>query len=112
MQQALPCLLFARHPVTLILKGGTNTEMAPQVDYVLNVLIPILKENIGIDIELNLIRRGFYPKGGGELQLHVTPIKDHLNPICLMDRGQLVSLHIRSFVAGSIPLNVMIDIVG
>jgi RNA 3'-terminal phosphate cyclase (ATP) len=108
MQQALPCLLFAHHPVTLILKGGTNTEMAPQVDYILDVLIPTLKQKIGIDIKLDLIRRGFYPRGGGELRLHVTPIEDHLNPICLVERGQLVSLHIRSFVAGSVPLHVMI----
>ena len=33
IQAALPCLLFANGPTRLLLKGGTNAEMAPQIDY-------------------------------------------------------------------------------
>ena len=33
IQATLPVLLFADGPVHLTLKGGTNADMAPQVDY-------------------------------------------------------------------------------
>jgi RNA 3'-terminal phosphate cyclase (ATP) len=108
VQQALPCLLFTYGHPMVKLKGGTNAEMAPQVDYVLHVLQPILKDHFGINMTLEVVRRGYFPKGGGEIYLQVTPIKEPLHPISLMDRGQLVSVHVRSFVAGSIPLHVML----
>ena len=37
MQAALPCLLFSNAPTELSLRGGTNAEMAPQVDYTMMV---------------------------------------------------------------------------
>lgn len=37
MQVAMPCVLFAASPSELRLKGGTNAEMAPQIDYTLMV---------------------------------------------------------------------------
>lgn len=33
MQVSMPCVLFAACPSELRLKGGTNAEMAPQIDY-------------------------------------------------------------------------------
>lgn len=38
MQSALPCMLYARGPVSLCLKGGTNADMAPQIDFQAMVL--------------------------------------------------------------------------
>ena len=37
LQAALPPLLFAARPSTVILKGGTNADMAPPIDYTLKV---------------------------------------------------------------------------
>lgn len=37
MQAALPCLLFSNAPTELSLRGGTNAEMAPQIDYTMMV---------------------------------------------------------------------------
>ena len=37
MQLALPCLLFAPAKSKLILKGGTNAEMAPPIEYMTDV---------------------------------------------------------------------------
>ena len=37
MQLALPCLLYAPETSKLILKGGTNAEMAPPIDYMTDV---------------------------------------------------------------------------
>lgn len=38
IQTSLPCLLFAPGRSTLVLTGGTNAEMAPQVDYTTMVI--------------------------------------------------------------------------
>ena len=37
MQLALPCLLYAPAASKLILRGGTNAEMAPPVDFMTDV---------------------------------------------------------------------------
>lgn len=37
MQVAMPCVLFAASPSELHFKGGTNAEMAPQIDYTVMV---------------------------------------------------------------------------
>ena len=33
MQISIPCLLFANATSNLVVKGGTNAEMAPPIDY-------------------------------------------------------------------------------
>lgn len=37
LQVAFPCLLFAPEPTSLVLKGGTNADMAPPIDYFVKV---------------------------------------------------------------------------
>lgn len=37
MQAAMPCLLFAPGACEVVLRGGTNADMAPQIDYTLMV---------------------------------------------------------------------------
>jgi len=37
MQAALPCMLFARGPTRLQLRGGTNAAFAPTIDYFMRV---------------------------------------------------------------------------
>jgi RNA 3'-terminal phosphate cyclase (ATP) len=49
--------------------------------------------------------RGYFPKGGGHVVMTTTPVKQ-LKPINLVDRGAVVSVHCRAFVAGTIPLQV------
>lgn len=73
-QSAVPCLLFAAasSDITsnnektassdLVLKGGTDASMAPPVGYMHDVLIPTLAAQLGIDIGLDVERRGFFPK--------------------------------------------------
>ncbi|TNN36613.1 RNA 3'-terminal phosphate cyclase [Liparis tanakae] len=38
LQVALPCALFSDSSSQLVLKGGTNAEMAPQIDYTVKVV--------------------------------------------------------------------------
>ncbi|MBS7628084.1 RNA 3'-terminal phosphate cyclase, partial [Candidatus Bathyarchaeota archaeon] len=64
LQALMPIMAFAPGPVSIRLKGGTNNPMAPPFEFLKEVLLPVLKR-MGFEAELRLIRRGFYPRGGG-----------------------------------------------
>lgn len=104
LQVALPCIYFTNSEVTLTLRGGTNAEMAPQIDYTTEVFRPIL-EKFDATFDFDLKKRGYFPKGGGEVSIHTTPIKC-LNPITLLDRGDIKTISGWSFVAGTLPIHM------
>lgn len=67
----LPCL-FAPGKVTLKVKGGTCGEWQAPVDYLQDVLLPQLQRFVE-KIKLKILKRGYYPKGGGEVSLEISP---------------------------------------
>ena len=101
-QSALPVLLFADAPSSVRLIGGTDASMAPPVDFLCSVLLPTLRERMGLQATAVLGARGFYPRGGGHLTLNVTPLSPHtpLPPLLLTERGEVVSVRISAFAAG------------
>lgn len=107
MQISLPCALFAQGPSELCLKGGTNAEMAPQIDYTIKVLKPIA-ERFGVQFDCDLRMRGYYPKGGGEVVVKVNPVKE-LSPINMTERGNITKIYGRAFVAGVLPFKLAKD---
>jgi RNA 3'-terminal phosphate cyclase (ATP) len=64
LQTLMPILAFAPGRVQLEITGGTDVRWSPPIDYLRLVTLPILKK-IGYRGELELVRRGHYPKGGG-----------------------------------------------
>ncbi|KJE89346.1 RNA 3'-phosphate cyclase [Capsaspora owczarzaki ATCC 30864] len=100
VQIALPCALFAPGQVALKLTGGTNAEMAPQVDYTVQIFRPIA-QRFGFALDLEIRRRGYFPRGGGEIALTVKPIKQ-LNAVTLTQRGTVTRITGRAFVAGTL----------
>ncbi|KAK7889159.1 hypothetical protein WMY93_024719 [Mugilogobius chulae] len=107
MQVALPCALYAHGNTQLCLKGGTNAEMAPQIDYTVKIFKPIV-EKFGVNFDCDIKMRGFYPKGGGEVQVTVNPVKELL-PVVLTDRGTITKIYGRAFVAGVLPFKLAKD---
>lgn len=105
LQTTLPCLFFTPGRSEGIFRGGTNAIQAPQVDYTLQVLKPVLEEQAGLRFTLEVVRRGYYPRGGGEVRVIVDPV-EHVRPITMVEPGEVVSITVRSFVAGSIPFHV------
>jgi RNA 3'-terminal phosphate cyclase (ATP) len=67
----LPCL-FAPGKVTLKIKGGTCGKWQASVYYLQNILLPHLQRFVE-KIELKVIKKGYYPKGGGEVHLMINP---------------------------------------
>jgi len=67
----LPCL-FAPGRITIKITGGTCGKWQASVDYLQNILLPHLQK-FAEKIELKILKRGYYPKGGGEVQLSIMP---------------------------------------
>ena len=75
--------VFSDGPVNLMVKGGTDVRWSPMFDYFNNVTIPLLK-SIGYHIDLQLVQRGHYPKGGGIVNIQIHPI-NKFKPFKLVD---------------------------
>jgi RNA 3'-terminal phosphate cyclase (ATP) len=68
------------------------------------VFTPIA-EKLGVRTECEVMRRGYYPKGNGEVYLKIHPVKE-LNPINIVDFGDLKRINGRAFVAGHLPIEI------
>lgn len=90
LQSLMPAASFSPQPISAEVKGGTNNPMAPPIDYVQQVLLPMVSR-MGYKGRITLLRRGFYPKGGGIVRLAAEPIKN-LNPLNLTDLGKVLRI--------------------
>jgi RNA 3'-terminal phosphate cyclase (ATP) len=64
LQAVLVPLAVARGASRVTLTGGTHVPWSPPIDYLREILLPNLAQ-IGIEARLEVVRWGFYPKGGG-----------------------------------------------
>jgi RNA 3'-terminal phosphate cyclase (ATP) len=87
VQTLLPALLIAPHPITATVRGGTHNPMAPSLDFLIEVFVPMVAA-MGGEVELACQRHGFAPAGGGEVRLACAPRP--LHPIELMEAGPVV----------------------
>lgn len=106
LQAALPCALFSPTECHFHLTGGTDASFAPQYNYWYAVFRPTLQTQCGLSddqIQADVTRRGFFPKGGGKVQVRVKPLTQPLRPVQLTERGTVTDIFIRTFHAGAIP---------
>jgi len=87
LQALMPAAAFSSGSTELEITGGTDVRWSPTIDYVRFVILPILSR-LGYSAELNVIRRGHYPKGGGKVWMKVQPCKG-LTPILLTERSDI-----------------------
>ncbi len=86
----LPPLLFAPQPSTIVISGGTQVPFSPPVHYVADIFLPML-EKMGAKVSVELKKWGWYPKGGGQINVHINPV-DRLLPCNFTKRGLLQKL--------------------
>jgi len=72
LQSLLPALACGPTPSTLTLTGGTDVPFSPPFDYFAQVFAPALAR-LGPRLDVHLSQRGFYPKGGGEIEVAIRP---------------------------------------
>ena len=74
LQVLIPVVAISHKKLSLIIKGGTDVLWSPSMDYTQYVLKEAYSR-IGINFSIKLTKRGYYPKGGGEIKLEVYPSK-------------------------------------
>jgi RNA 3'-terminal phosphate cyclase (ATP) len=112
LQTVLPALLTASIPSTVRITGGTHNKACPPVDFLQRAYLPLV-ERMGPTVQLDLVRHGFYPRGGGEILARVTP-SARLTAITLNDRGARTGGYAEAYISG-IPMHVAsreLEIVG
>jgi len=88
LQTLLPVMAFSHSPVEVELIGGTDVPWSPPIDYVRYVLLPHLSK-LGYEVNLTLVRRGHYPKGGGLVKVRTVNQPRGFNAIVLDRRGDV-----------------------
>lgn len=82
LQMLLLPILVGPHSVKIKIKGGaTDTFFSPTIDYFRYVFLPMLEKIIMLlpsrrdaELRVDILRRGFYPKGGAEVGNYISPI--------------------------------------
>ncbi|KAJ7929341.1 RNA 3'-terminal phosphate cyclase domain-containing protein [Mycena leptocephala] len=104
LQISLPILLFTPSavPSTLTLKGGTNATLAPQIDYIQHVFLPFATRHFGLKVDVDVRKRGYFPKGGGEVHVTVFPGVDgaKLTSASVLERGAVTRIGGIAHLAG------------
>lgn len=72
LQTVLPPLMIARAPSVVTLEGGTHNKHAPPFDFLQKAFLPLVNRT-GPHVSLELERYGFYPPGGGRINVYVEP---------------------------------------
>ncbi|NIB99149.1 RNA 3'-terminal phosphate cyclase [Halobacterium sp. R2-5] len=85
----LPAAVALDESFTARLEGGTDAKWAPPFDYFRHVKLPVLEAH-GLEADVDLDRRGFYPRGGGKATLTIEP--STLDSFDLTERGERESL--------------------
>lgn len=97
LQTVLMPLLLADAPSRLVLEGGTHNMMAPPFEFIDRVFLPIINR-MGPQVSARLTRHGFFPRGGGRIEIDIVPSK--LSSLDCLDRGALNSVSATALFAG------------
>lgn len=97
LQTILLPLALAGETSTVQIEGGTHNPAAPPFDFLQQAFLPLLRR-MGAEVELELLRPGFYPAGGGRIRATIAPAK-RLGRLELTRRGEIVTRCARAVVA-------------
>ena len=87
LQALLPAMAFTGGSFEIT--GGTDVPWSPPVDYLKNVTLYALGK-MGLQAELEIRRRGHYPKGGGLVVGKVEPWEER-KPLVALEWGKIES---------------------
>ena len=102
LQTVLPPLLMGAEPSSVEIIGGTHNRGSPPFDFLERAFVPQL-QRMGADITLQILRYGFYPRGGGQIRCEIRPAR--LLPLQLHERGALEQISADAYIA-ALPMNI------
>ncbi|MBW2987237.1 RNA 3'-terminal phosphate cyclase [Candidatus Woesearchaeota archaeon] len=107
LQAILLPLSFGSRSCTISLIGGTDAAWSQPFDYMKEVYFPHLYKFVK-KLDIKLLRRGYFPKGGGKIELSVSPkfkrkdfsdfsdfvkeVHQNVPRIDLMERGKIIQI--------------------
>ena len=94
-------LALAGTPSDVTITGGTHVPHAPMVDYLEQVYAEVIAAH-GLAVAIASPRAGFFPRGGGALQLAIEP-SSLSRPVTLTERGALRSITAHVITSGLPP---------
>jgi RNA 3'-terminal phosphate cyclase (ATP) len=84
----IPIGLFSKRASSFKIRGGLFQDFAPSFFHLKYVVVPLLRM-MGAEIEIKMVRPGFVPKGGGEMEVKIRPLDGPLSPLMLAEPGAM-----------------------
>jgi len=103
LQTLTPFLIFTDREVKIEIIGGTAGMGSPTIEYTKYVTFSLL-EKMGVKVDIVIKRQGFYPRGGGKVEVIFHPTSE-LKGVKITERGRIEKLRGIS-ICGSLPLSV------
>lgn len=78
LQSIMPVAAYSSGRTELRITGGTDVAWSPSIDYIEKVTLKALSK-MGYKARIDIIERGYYPKGGGTINIVIEPsdLKGH-----------------------------------
>lgn len=86
-----PLALFATGQSVYTIQGGLFQDYAPSAFHFKYVLLPLLRE-MGVQAELEIVRPGYVPQGGGQIRVKTAPLSGKLGALERVKQGSVVRI--------------------
>jgi RNA 3'-terminal phosphate cyclase (ATP) len=74
LQTVIPAVSLSDKSLSIEITGGTDVKKSPTTDY-LRFIIMEAYRSIGIKFSIEVLKRGYYPRGGGVVKAKIWPCK-------------------------------------
>jgi RNA 3'-terminal phosphate cyclase (ATP) len=103
LQTVLPPLALAGARSRVAIEGGTHNSGAPPFEFLARCFLPLIRR-MGFDVTARLKRPGFYPAGGGCIEVEIGPAGSFA-PLILEERGARLS-QMAEAVNANLPITI------
>jgi len=91
LQVLIPVVSLSRRKMRLSIIGGTDVSWSPTINYTKYVLAEAYSR-MGIKFSIKVKKRGYYPKGGGKVDVEIFPLETIRHTLLLKRTTQLAKL--------------------
>jgi RNA 3'-phosphate cyclase len=90
LQAGMLAAAFSAGDTELTVTGGTDVRGAPSMDYFAHVSMP-LADKLGVRASVDVKKRGYYPRGGGEVTARIAPAEKP-GPVRIEGPGRILNI--------------------